>query len=603
MGEPGFKPQLHSAPSIGWASSVLLEERGLTVAEAMESAGALPLDQLPGLLAKVNNTVQHPPHDPLWLMVAGLILWRLDRFEEAASTLQRWPESEPVSSDFLVLKGMVMRRRPDQLPVAVQAFRAAIRLDPCRADSYYNLANLLADQDQQTQAERAFRLSLSLNAEAPLAWHNLGICFNNQQRFADARDALNRSVELDPNSADAWCNLGLAHFGLEEFPEAQAQFARAISLDQKHGASHVNMGNALINTLQPDDALRYLERGVELERSSANSLWNLSLAYLLTGDYKRGWNYYEARFATENFEKCFRPTAGPQPVSLEECSRDPANPLVVWSEQGIGDAIQFVRYLPLLKAAGVSVVFMTRSPLLRLIREWTDLPADAVLEQPEATVQADQRQQIPLLSLPRLFRTELFTVPSVTPYLKPSLPTPEEMEIPPRPGGLSVGLVWATNPSNKAMYRSKSCPLALLMPRLVQLMDLDLIDVHVLQVGSDREQLDPWKDHERLTDWGDRLPDFAATATVIQQLDLVISVDTAVAHLAGALHRPTWLLLPQNADFRWLRERADSPWYPSMRLFRQPGVKDWSGLVAELNDALDQLVMFDVASLAEKVLG
>ena len=108
----------------------------------------------------------------------------------------------------------------------------------------------------------------------------------------------------------------------------------------------------------------------------------------------------------------------------------------------------FVRYLPLLKAAGVSVVFMTRSPLLRLIREWTDLPADAVLEQPEATVQADQRQQIPLLSLPRLFRTELFTVPSVTPYLKPSLPTPEEMEIPPRPGGLSVGLVWATNPSN-----------------------------------------------------------------------------------------------------------------------------------------------------------
>ena len=139
------------------------------------------------------------------------------------------------------------------------------------------------------------------------------------------------------------------------------------------------------------------------------------------------------------------------------------------------------------------------------------------------------------------------------------------------------------------------------MPRLVQLMDLDLIDVHVLQVGSDREQLDPWKDHERLTDWGDRLPDFAATATVIQQLDLVISVDTAVAHLAGALHRPTWLLLPQNADFRWLRERADSPWYPSMRLFRQPGVKDWSGLVAELNDALDQLVMFDVASLAESV--
>ena len=569
----------------------------------MESAGGLPLDQLPALLIRVQQAIQSPTCDPLWLMVAGLILWRLDRFEEASQTLQRWPESVPPSADFLVLKGMVMRRLPDLLPDAVQAFTSAIRIDPGRADTYYNLANLLADQDRQAQAERAFRLSLSLNPDASLAWHNLGICFNNQQQFAQGRDALKRSVELDPGSADAWCNLGLAYFGLEDFPEAQAQFAHAISLDQKHGASHVNMGNALINTLQPDEALRYLERGVALERSSANSLWNLSLAYLLTGDYRRGWEYYEARFATENFEHCSRPTSGPQPVSLNECSRDPSLPLVVWSEQGIGDVIQFVRYLPLLKAAGVSFVFMTRRPLLSLIRDWTGLAAEAVLEQPEATVQDDQRQQIPLLSLPRLFRTELFSVPSVTPYLKASLPTPEEMVIPPRPGGLSVGLVWATNPSNKAMYRSKSCPLALLMPRLVQLMDLDLIDLHALQVGQDREQLQPWKHHERLTDWGDRLPDFAATAAVIQQLDLVISVDTAVAHLAGALHRPTWLLLPQNADFRWLRERADSPWYPSMRLFRQPGVKDWPGLVAQVNDALDQLVMFDVSKLAEKVLG
>ena len=482
------------------------------------------------------------------------------------------------------------------------AFTSAIRLDPCRGDTYYNLANLLADQDRQTQAERAFRTSLSLNEDAALAWHNLGICLNNQQRFDEARDALKRSVKLDSASADAWCNLGLAYFGLEDFPEAQAQFAHAISLDQKHGASHVNMGNALINTLQPEHALRYLQRGVDLERSSANSLWNLSLAYLLTGDYKRGWKYYEARFATESFEHCSRPTAGPQPLSLNECSRDPSHPLVVWTEQGIGDVIQFVRYFSLLKAAGISFVFMTRRPLIRLIREWTDLPADAVVEQPQETIKEDLRQQIPLLSLPRLFGTDLTTVPAVTPYLRTSRPVPEEMLIPPRPGGLSVGLVWATNPSNKAMYRSKSCPLELLMPRLKQLMDLDLINLHILQVGSDRDQLDPWKNHEHLIDWGERLPDFAATAMVIKQLDLVISVDTAVAHLAGALHRPTWLLLPHNADFRWLRDRSDSPWYPSMRIFRQPGVKDWSGLVAEVNDALDQLVMFDVNSLAEKVL-
>ena len=196
---------------------MLLEEKGLTIAEAMDSAGALSLDRLL-LLTSVNKVLQQPVHDPLWLMVAGLILWRLNRFEEAAGILQRWPELVPASADLLVLKGMVLRQLPDQLPAAVKAFSAAVQLDPFRADSYYNLANLLADQDHQPAAERSFRLSLSLNAEAPLVWHNLGICFNNQQHFAAARDALTRSVELDPNSADAWCNLGLAYFGLEEFP-------------------------------------------------------------------------------------------------------------------------------------------------------------------------------------------------------------------------------------------------------------------------------------------------------------------------------------------------------------------------------------------------
>jgi hypothetical protein len=160
-----------------------------------------------------------------------------------------------------------------------------------------------------------------------------------------------------------------------------------------------------------------------------------------------------------------------------------------------------------------------------------------------------------------------------------------------------VGLVWASNPDNKAMYRNKSLPLALLMPLFERLIDLDLIELHSLQFGDDAEQLAPWRHRPEVHDWKDRLQNFAETAHVLRQLDLVITVDTAVAHLAGALNKPTWLLLPQNADFRWLRQRSDSPWYPSMRLFRQTAHGDWSSVAAQLDQAFDTLLLLDTKQL------
>ena len=156
-----------------------------------------------------------------------------------------------------------------------------------------------------------------------------------------------------------------------------------------------------------------------------------------------------------------------------------------------------------------------------------------MLEQPATTNELDDRQQIPLLSLPKLFGTELTTIPSVTPYITPKTPPPPSLQVSAPPAGLSIGVVWATNPQNKAMYRNKSCPLALLMPKLQRLMDLELIDLHALQVGRDASQLDPWREHPRLKDWSDQLSDFSDTAHVIQQLDLIISV----GHGRGSLGR------------------------------------------------------------------
>ena len=572
----------------------------MTATEAIEAVGrASPAEAEP--LCRQAEQAWSSSADPAWLMPWGLALWKLELYQPAADVLQRGLPHLAGDANYQVLRGMVLRRVPGGIPQARQAYRAALLLEPGRADGYYNLANLLLEDDPE-RAERTFRLSLDLDASNASTWHNLGISLNHQQRFEDALPNLRISLRLNPLVADAWCNLGLAYFGLDQFGPAMACFTHAIGLDESHGASHINMGNALISVLEPDQALTYLQRGVELESSSANSLWNLSLAYLLLGNFRQGWQYYEARFATKNFENFHKPSVGPQPQSLQDCPTDPSQaPLLVWTEQGIGDAIQFGRYLHLLQAAGIHFRFTTRSSMLRLFADWFGF-ADRVLEQPTSTNPQDSSPQIALLSLPNMFGTELETVPNTVPYIAPPGPTPESLLVPLPPGGLAVGLVWASNPDNKAMYRSKSMPLALLMPRLLDLLDLDLIDLHCFQFGADNAQLDPWRSHERITDWSDRLADWSDTAHVVRQLDLVISVDTGLAHLAGALNRPTWLLLPANADFRWLKDRNDCPWYPSMRLFRQAQIGDWQGLVQQVHRAFDELFLLDLEALSTATL-
>ena len=231
------------------------------------------------------------------------------------------------------------------------------------------------------------------------------------------------------------------------------------------------------------------------------------------------------------------------------------------------------------------------------MREWTGF-GDRV--QPFGTFDPadDQRQHVALMSLPALFATELHTIPFHVPYLQTSHQCPERLRLEPPPGGLNVGLVWASNPENKEMYRNKSMPVAVLMPLLTDLLHLGLINLHSLQFGQDSEQLKPWIGINGVMDWNHHLKDFSDTAHLVRQLDLVISVDTAVAHLSGALNRPTWLLLPQNADFRWLKDRSDSPWYPSMRLFRQRQHGEWSGVVEELRQAFQDLTLLDFSALA-----
>ncbi len=528
-------------------------------------------------------------------------LWCQGLHQEVLALTDRARGPLLANVDFHLLRGMAARKCPGGESVALAAYQQALALNPNRSDAHYNLANLLM-QDQPERALEHYRLSLALYPYDAKTWHNCSLALSRLERFSEALPLLRTSLQLDPRVADAWCNLGLAYQGLDRPDAAMGAFRQAIALDNTHAASHINMGNALVSCLQPDEALHYLQRGAELDDSSAKALWNLSLAHLLLGDFNEGWHYYESRFATEAFADVRPPTEGSQPACLAECPGPGDTPLVVWSEQGLGDAIHFVRYLGLLDAAGVPYEFHCHPPLLSLFQHWFGCGERAVPQQRSSDFRqpgsGDTRPQIALMSLPLMFGTTLATVPATTPYLHPPAPPPAALRLVPPPGGLAVGLVWASNPDNKAMYRNKSLPLALLLPPLLELAALDLLEIHSLQVGPDVAQLEPWQANPALRNWAPHLHNFSDTAHLLQQLDLVISVDTAVAHLAAALAKPTWLLLPHNADYRWLRHRSDSPWYPEMRLFRQCSQGDWVGVVAQLRKALNDLFLLDLQALA-----
>ncbi len=531
-----------------------------------------------------------------WVIPIGFSLWRVEKYVDALDILEVGNSLSNSNSQYNVVKGMVARRIPGKESVAKRAYCHALKLEPMRADVYYNLANLLRT-DNPSISEKAYLLSLKLDPNAHLTWHNLGLALNEQDKHVEALRAFRKGIVLNPEYPDGWCNAGLALFGMDDYATAIRYFHYTINLDDKNEAGHVNLGYALMNENRPLEALECLKRGVQISSGSVNAIWNLSLIHLMLGNYKEGWDLYEARFKTEQFKSTVYPTTG---TKIEKMSQLPSKgepPVVVWSEQGMGDAIQFCRYLYLLEEKGVPFVFSTREMLFSLMKDWLPYSQRVLLEKTWDRNE-DKRPHLALMSLPRIFDTDVHTVPNAYPYLTASNETPSEFLIDKAPGGVNVGLVWASNPDNKAMYRHKTIPLDLLFSDLEELIALDLIQLHSLQVGKDAEQLDKYKKHCGLHDWNGRLNDFSDTAYVISQLDLVISVDTAVAHLSGALGKPTWLLLPANADFRWLLDCSDSPWYPTMRIFRQPGRGDWQSVANEIIEQLKIVFSLDTSALA-----
>jgi len=460
---------------------------------------------------------------------------------------------------------------------AEMALKRAIDLLPTYADAHINLAALFADSGRPDEAEAGYRRALALDPHSPDAYNNLGILMQRTGRAAEAEAALRQALALAPAFAQAHNNLGNILKENDRLADAILAYRQAVELQPLYADAHNNLGTALKETGQFDAAQASYGRALEIAPDNADARLNHAMFLLLQGDLRRGWQEYESRWKTTGAK------LPPYSQPLWHGAIDPAGKTIfLHSEQGFGDTLQFIRYAKLLAARGATVYAGVPSELKTLIATCPGVAR--VFDSGDPIPSFDYH--CPLMSLPLAFDTELATIPAAVPYLasNPDKAAWWRNRLGPT-SGLRVGIVWAGNarrhnPSVHAVDRQRS----LHVERYAPLLALPGITFFSLQVGT--EAALQAKAHPVIIDFSTDLLDFSDTAALIGELDLVISVDTAIAHLAGALGKPVWMLNRYNTCWRWLIERDDSPWYPSMRIFRQAQPGDWDEVIYRVRDAL-----------------
>jgi tetratricopeptide (TPR) repeat protein len=422
-------------------------------------------------------------------------------------------------------------------------------------------------------AERDYRAALATAPEHPAALHYLGVIHYQHNRFAEALPLLERAVALVPEEPEFHNNLGLALAAADRTEEAVAQYRQALARKPDLTTAWNNMGLALQAANRLQQATDAFRQALKLAPNFAQAHWNLSLALLMTGDYAEGWREYEWRHRGETFGAADT-SAAPRWQGEDLTGRT----LLLSTEQGMGDALQFVRFAAPLAKKGARVILRApdaQAPLLA-----TAPGVTSVVRTTDPMPPHDF--QLPLLSVAGVLHTDDTNIPAAVPYLSVSRENAAEvtaaMAVP--EGTLRVGLSWAGN-RQQANDRRRSCPLATLAP----LLGVPNVAWYSLQKGDGEDQIPSVPAAARIRQL-DARNDFARKAALIAELDLVISVCTSNAHLAGALGKPLWVLLAFAPDWRWRLDRSDSLWYPTAHLFRQPAPGDWASVVAEVRAAL-----------------
>jgi tetratricopeptide (TPR) repeat protein len=495
---------------------------------------------------------------------------------------------------------------------AIAFYRRAIELDPASAESHNNLGNALFATGEQAEALIYYQRALELAPQFPQALNNLANALKHFDRLDEAIVAYRKAVELQPGAPEPLGNLGNALRDIGQWDAAMECYRKALVLQPDHPPTHNNIGNAwsergqwmnaisayenalktnpdypdAINNLgtalqeigQRNRAMQLYRRANQLDPQAVSPPWNIALLQLLNGDYENGWRGYENRWRQKKQCRTFR--------NFKQPMWNPAmgsSTVLLHAEQGFGDAIQFCRYATQVAQTGATVLLECPPKLVRLCS--TLRGVSAVIPAGDPLPHFDS--QCPLMSLPMVLGTTLASVPAEVPYLHfdPADAAKLREKFSTQPPGLRVGLVWAGQSTHqKDRHRS------LTLQSFAALGCIPRTRFYSLQVGEHAGQASHPPAGMKIIDWTSELDDFADTASLISQLDLVVTVDTAVAHLAGAMGKLVWILLAFEPDWRWLLNRRDSPWYPSARLFRQPEQGNWDTPLKSLAEHLTQLV-------------
>jgi hypothetical protein len=495
----------------------------------------------------------------------------LDRAERLYADILR---SDPGHFDALHLLAMLNYQR-GRFDAAAKLLRAALRIDGARADTQSDLGLILLAMGHFEDALASYDAAHAIAPHDPDALNGRGVALLRLGRSVEALASLERAIALAPDHIDALGNRGNALLGLNRPNEAIASYDAGLQLAPRHARLLTNQAIALRRLDRPHDALLSLNRALVGNPDFAEARFVESLVKLTLGDFAAGWSAYESRWATAALAPHRRGFTRPLWLGDRPLA---GKTILLYAEQGYGDTIQFVRYAPHVAALGARVILEVQPELARLMAAFKDIGDIEVIAHGRPLPAFDL--QCPLMSLPLAFRTQLSTIPAAVPYLvAPTADAAALLEIDRRawlPGRKPlVGLAWAGDRLHKN-DANRSLPLMALRP-LLALPHLQFVSLQQ-EIGAEDAQV--LRSHPGLLAAGP-FRDFAQTAAAIARLDAVVAVDTAVAHLAGAMGKPLLLLLPFGADFRWLRERSDSPWYPSARLFRQHAFDDW-GRVVEL---------------------
>jgi len=517
----------------------------------------------------------------------GTALQAQAKLDEAAESFQRALALRPDHAETESNLGIVHKDRGD-LDQARACLHRALALKPDHPGVHSNLGVVLKEEGKLDEAAACFERALALNPNYHEALVNLAATFQAMGRFEDAVASCRRALTLAPDNVGAHCNLGAALQALDRPDEAMEIYRRALALNPKSAEVYSNIGTALQGVGKRDEAIESYRRALELKPDAAGAHLNLALALLQRGDFARGAAEYEWRWRAEG---------GPRLPRLEEPVWDgrplPGRTILLRAEQGIGDAIQFVRYAPMVRERCGRVVLHCLPAVAWLFATTPGIDHVIAGDGPMPDFDA----HVPLMSLMRILKTGLETIPSTVPYLAAD---PERVEkLRARIGsakGLKVGLVWAGNPGYKGDRNRSLASLSMLEP----VFGMEGVSFFSLLKGERSQEISALGLSDLIVDLAPALDDFADAAATISQLDLVISVDTAAAHLAGALSKPVWTLLPFASDWRWLLDREGSPWYPTMRLYRQTARGDWPGVIARVADELRRLAASHEASQAAR---